>query len=328
MRHIKTHMSAGDQEYHCGDCDIQFNSLFAFKTHRKECHQTNRHTQTGRGKKPEEKLTSGPFQPSSGARQEDGQFTRDPDQMPAEYFNGELLENQHQVYKEHWKQIMTKHSRNNKLQDRYNFRLTNLSPGQLAAYLRKIFNDQKYTFKLNFSFGFLLRENGTDNYKYYHSSLNNHRFLDEPLLITNEHDLVHFIDTQLQNINVLEWARLQRPNSKWVVDLITNVTFFISKLNDHPIGAAVKLPKFIAKNKSIVALHRDGQTGRYYDDNLCLFRCLAIHSGCHSKNLRKTTECYFDEYLKQTGQSKGDFQGVSLDQLSVVEIVSNKYFCV
>jgi hypothetical protein len=62
-----------------------------------------------------------------------------------------------------------------------------------------------------------------------------------------------------------------------VVDLLTNVTFYISKLFDHPIGARVVLPNHILKNKAVVALV--GGSNGPYTDNLCFFRCLAVHRG-------------------------------------------------
>jgi hypothetical protein len=43
-----------------------------------------------------------------------------------------------------------------------------------------------------------------------------------------------------------------------------NVTFYVNKLFDHPIGARVVLPVHILKNKAVVEL---------YTDNLCFFRC-------------------------------------------------------
>jgi hypothetical protein len=35
----------------------------------------------------------------------------------------------------------------------------------------------------------------------------------------------------------LEYIRQQGPDTKWVVHLLTNVTFYVNKLFDHPIGA-------------------------------------------------------------------------------------------
>jgi hypothetical protein len=51
----------------------------------------------------------------------------------------------------------------------------------------------------------------------------------------------------------LEYIRQQSPDTKWVVHLLTNVTFYVNKLFDHTIGAKVILPDYILKNKAVVA---------------------------------------------------------------------------
>jgi hypothetical protein len=62
-----------------------------------------------------------------------------------------------------------------------------------------------------------------------------------------------------------EYIRQQRPDTKWVVHLLTNVTFYVNKLFDHPIGARVVLPDHILKNKAVVALV-GGSNGAYTDN--------------------------------------------------------------
>ena len=85
-------------------------------------------------------------------------------------------------------------------------------------------------------------------------------------------------------IDFLEWVRQQRPSSKWVVDLITNVTFFVWKIRNHPIGRGTFLPTYIAENHGIAALDRNHNTGKPYEDNLRFFRSLA------------DTEYYYRQY--------------------------------
>ena len=59
--------------------------------------------------------------------------------------------------------------------------------------------------------------------------------LEQPSLVSNREDLERTIQ-EISSIDFLEWVRQQRPNSKWVVDLVTNVTWFVWKIRDHPIG--------------------------------------------------------------------------------------------
>ena len=97
--------------------------------------------------------------------------------------------------------------------------------------------------------------------------------LEQPFLISNQADLDRLYE-QVNNIDFLEWIRQQRPNSKWVVDLVINVTF-VWKIRDHPIGRGKYLPGYVVGNTGITPLDRNIQRGKPYEDNLCLFRCLA-----------------------------------------------------
>ena len=72
-----------------------------------------------------------------------------------------------------------------------------------------------------------------------------------------------------------------------------NVTWFVSQIRDHPIGRGKYLPGYIVENRGITPLDRDIRTGKPYDDNLCFFRCLALHNGCHTKNLERDTQYYY-----------------------------------
>ena len=115
---------------------------------------------------------------------------------------------------------------------------------------------------------------------------------EQPFLISSSDDLDHLYE-QVNNIDFSEWIRQQRPNSKWMVDFVMNVTWFVSQIRDHPIGRGKYLPGYIVENRGITPLDRDIRTGKPYDDNLCFFRCLALHNGCHTKNLERDTQYYY-----------------------------------
>ena len=82
-------------------------------------------------------------------------------------------ENITQTYRQHWPQIRTGFSRQNRLQDWYNFRLSTTSPTALREQLNRIFADQSTVFKVNFSFGFIFRNTETGALQYHHPSANN-----------------------------------------------------------------------------------------------------------------------------------------------------------
>ena len=202
-----------------------------------------------------------------------------------------------EIYRKNWSKIRTRFSRRNKVQDWYNFRINTLNTNDLIQHVDPIFQDQTTVFRLNVSFGFILRNNETGELQYFHPSHNNTRLFEEPFLISNAQDL-HQVYDALGNVDILEWIRQKRPNSKWVVGWVTNATFYVTKVRDHPIGYSLLLPPYILNNKAIVSLECDKNTGRPYQDQLCFFRCLALHNGCHLKNMERDTKHYFEEVSK------------------------------
>ena len=101
-----------------------------------------------------------------------------------------------------------------------------------------------------------------------------------------------------------------------MVELVTNVTFFINCIVHHPIGCVgVNLPDYVKRNKAIVGLEKDDHKA-IYRDNLCLFRCLALHKGCDVHRLEATVATLYAEY---TDTAVNDFVGVTLDELDEVE---------
>ena len=180
------------------------------------------------------------------------------------------------LYLRHWNNIRIDEATDNPIQDRYNFTLNDITSSTVPEMVHHIFRHQTTAFRINVPFGFILRNVETGELRYYHSCQNNSRLFDAPHLIRNEEDLENFFD-DLSRHDILEFIRQQRPDTKWVVHLLINVTFYINKLIQHPIAARVVLPDHILKNRAVVALV--GGANGPYTDNLCFFRCLAVHRG-------------------------------------------------
>ena len=181
--------------------------------------------------------------------------------------------------------------------------------------------DQQTTaaFKVNVSFGFVLREKENNRLRYYHSSNNCcGRYLEEPSLITNRDDFESFLE-RIREPDILQWAVAQRPNSDWVCEHVTNATFFLNRIVDHPIGCVgINLPDYVKNNKAIFGLEKDCYSKTTYNDNLCLFRCLALHLGREAAAL----------YAEYTDTPVHDFAGVTLDDLSKIEATFDVNVCV
>ena len=224
-----------------------------------------------------------------------------PDRLPfSDILSKELLD----VVRNHWSTIRTHVSRG-PLQCRYDYRLTTLDTTVLEAPLKIMFQEQTSAFKINLSYGFVLRNKNTDQYKYYHSSCNCcGRYLDEPSLITNSKDFDDFLE-RIRETDVWQWDINQRPDSAWVCDLVTNVTFFVKRIIDHPIGCvrATPLPVYIKKKKSVIGLETEPNNNKRYNDNLCLFRFLALHRGCDLYRLEPAVKTLYERVRVQTRQN-------------------------
>ena len=248
-----------------------------------------------------------------------------PDRLPfADTLSTELLD----VVRVHWSTIRTCLSRG-PLQCRYDYRLTTLDTTVVEPSLKIMFQEQTNAFKINLSYGFVLRNKNTGRYKYYHSSCNCcGRYLDEPSLITNSKDFDEFLE-RIRESDVLQWAINHRPDSAWVCELVTNVTFFVNRIIDHPIGCvrATPLSVYIKKNKAVIGLETEPNHNKRYNDNMCLFRCLALHRGCDRYILEPAVKMLYEAY-DQDDVPMEEFAGVTLDDLYRVDTTFQTNVCV
>ena len=229
---------------------------------------------------------------------------------PVEPSNDNLSSALQDFVQENWASVRT-HVVRGPVQTRYNHRFTTPDMRLLNEPLGELFDEQTTAFKINCSFGFVLKQKENGRLRYYHSSNNCcGRYMEEPALITNRADFERFQE-RIQEPDLLNWAVSQRPNSDWICEMVTNVTFFVNRIEDHPIGCiGFNLPTYVKNNKSIIGLETDSH-GVIYIDNLCLFRCLGLHLG------RDVTTLY-EEY---TDQPVWKFEGVVIDELPKVESV-------
>jgi hypothetical protein len=95
------------------------------------------------------------------------------------------------LHRQHWQSIRTEEATGNRVQDRHNFTLHEMTESTFTEMVHRIFREQTTAFKINVSFGFILRHMKTGELRYYHSSQN--KYLDE-----------------LQGQDILEYIRKQR----------------------------------------------------------------------------------------------------------------------
>ena len=71
--------------------------------------------------------------------------------------------------------------------------------------------------------------------------------------------------------------------------------YSISKTN-FLFGAGIELPDYIKRSKNILSLNSDPWTGQLYEDNWCMFRCLAYHRIQNVSKIESTAKMYLDQW--------------------------------
>ena len=172
------------------------------------------------------------------------------------------------------------------VQDIYNFFLNSNINDLLDQIHKTIMSNQNSRFKINFSFGYILKNIESDALRFFHPSYNNHCVLNTAKLISDSDELSRFLEP-LSEFNFLE--NFERRDTKWWHLSTTNVTFYVNKLRKTLIGNSDSLPDFIVHNQGVHSLIADFRTGELYQDRLCIFRCLSLFCGFHLYNLETDT---------------------------------------
>ena len=179
-----------------------------------------------------------------------------------------------ETYELHKSFILADDRTDDPVQQVYNFPTdNNLDVQDLINQAQEIFEQQSSSFKLNISFGVILYNIETREFRYF-KPYNSDFVFTRPISITRVEDLENLRD-EIMNLDILTHILTQRPNTKFKPVLITNVRFVITSTGFN-LGSSDFLPKYILKKKCILTLHKNSN-GKLYHDNLCLFRCLLAH---------------------------------------------------
>ena len=101
---------------------------------------------------------------------------------------------------------------------------------------------------------------------------------------------------------------------------LTNLTVFAALLKDIPMGCRdVALPDPLLKNHTVNCLTFEQNTRQPYNDNLCLFRALALHLHGNEKLEGKTCRLFNCYLEKKGGIEPTKFQEVCAGDIPLVE---------
>ena len=160
-------------------------------------------------------------------------------------------------------------------------------------------------FKINYDFGFVLKNIETGEFRYYHVS-NNSLMLDTAVLIFNEAELNKFL-AKITDEDFLD--SVSRLDTKWRLYQITNLLFFVNHLKHAPLGAPLPLPNFVKYNRGLI------NVSGY--ENQCFLRCLAIFKGANVRCCETKTRELFAQYA--INFDVHNFNGIAIDDLIQIE---------
>ena len=105
-------------------------------------------------------------------------------------------------------------------------------------------------------------------------------------------------------------------NTKWRFYKLTNLTVFAALLRDVPMGCKNAV---LPEKHTINCLTFEENTREPYNDNLCLFRALALH--LHgTQRLEEETSKLFNLFINKMDRLSDDqFQGVHMNDIPIVE---------
>ena len=121
------------------------------------------------------------------------------------------------------------------------------------------------------------------------------KFACTPVDMTNLKD-------RMQETDIFDICTRQRVNTKWKFYKLTNLTIFASLLKDVPMGCKdTVLPEPLLKNHNVNCLTFERNTSQPYNNNLCVFKPLALHLHGNEK-LDEETSKTFNFFLNNSEQ--------------------------
>ena len=180
----------------------------------------------------------------------------------------------------------------------FNFAMSSFDMSLLIDKLDYVFKELKCAAKVNLAFGFVLKniEDGMCRYFYAHE---NNTVMERSKLVCTSDDITN-LKEKIQKMDIIDLSTRERANTKWKFYKLTNLTIFASLLKDIPMGCKdTVLPEPLLKNQNVNCLTFERNTSQHYNDNLCLFRALALHLHGNEK-LEEETLKIFNLFLNNS----------------------------
>ena len=174
----------------------------------------------------------------------------------------------------------------------FNYAVETLNETIVNEKLDHFFSILKCAAKVNLASGFILKNTEDGGFRYFYGHENN-TLLERSKLVCTHDDLAKLKDF-LNNTNVIESCSRERMNTKWRFYKLTNLAVFAALLKDVPMRCKnAVLPEPLLRNHTINCRTFEESTRQPYNDNLCLFRALALHLHGTQRLERKLQNCSF-----------------------------------
>mgnify|MGYP001794176194 FL=1 len=233
------------------------------------------------------------------------------------YYNGPLKKKTNDEIRKYWPSIRTfRNTRKHSVV--YNLRVKdgNVANTLKQSEMSSIFRDQKHSFKVQASIGYILYKNTDQEMRYWHASVGHDRLFTQLVSIDNHQSWKEFMAT-MEDKDFIEAATKDRSSTAWSLWTVTNLLIVVYPMVEFPIGCPTISPPHVKENRAIISADSDSN-GVTYKDSKCLFRALAYSKNQHS-TLERSTNLYFNQFGGQAGIELGKFDGVKFSDLPVIE---------
>ena len=200
----------------------------------------------------------------------------------------------------------------------FNYAVETLNETIVNEKLDHFFNNLKRAAKVNLAFGFILKNIEDGGFRYFYAHENN-TLLDGSKLVCTHDDLAK-LKVFLNKTDVIESCSRERMNTKWRFYKLTKLTVFAALLKDVLMGCKnAVLSETLLKNCTTSCFTYEENTRQPCNDNLCVFRALALHLHGNQRMVRETLKLFNLFINKMDGLSADQLQGVHMNDIPTVE---------
>ncbi len=240
-----------------------------------------------------------------------------------------------QVYRENETYILRNHQLEDANNQIFNFPVAGkVEDEDIRRHMEYIYEHPatEHAYKIELAAGVIIRHSETGNVRYFRPEANAF-LLDGPLVVANRDALNEAIDI-LIGINIDDAVRNYRPDTKYVVQSITQINYYVWATN-FALGVNTDIvPEYIVKNRSIVSMGKG--YGKDYE-NCCIFIALAqfmnpeVRPCNHKYSVRKLVARWVSYARKKRIIPPGppmrpsDFKGLDWGHLSHYELSEGRY---